>query len=122
MPSRYTLIPHSRAEPRDSVLGTYHAHTQSCSRGKEGLPLSSCIQVGGSLEEEEVHAQPALEKTLEQLNPGQNKHQPVLKAPPHLLEGLEGPHLLANLTEHLTKTYSKPVARCVSREMGAGAR
>lgn len=56
------------------------------------------------------------------LNPGQNKHQPVLKAPPHLLEGLEGPHLLANLTEHLTKTYSKPVARCVSREMGAGAR
>ena len=64
MPSRYTLIPHSCAEPRDSVLGTYHAHTQSCSPGKEVLPLSSCIQVGRSLEE--VQAQSALEKTLKQ--------------------------------------------------------
>lgn len=86
MPSRYTLIPHSRAEPRDSVLGTYHAHTQSCSRGKEGLPLSSCIQVGGSLEEEEVHAQPALEKTLEQDWPHGQRHVEVvwgLGALPH---------------------------------------
>lgn len=48
------------------------------------------------------------------INPGQNKHQTVLTAPPRGL---------ANLTEHLTRScYSRQVARCVSREMGAGAR